>query len=217
MATKKASIEKQAEDIKREKAKEVSEADLLRAEIEKLKAQLYTEKEQKVVLRFQAECSDINKAIFGPNGVFGQVTGKVGRIYVPKEQWSQFYDETVQHFLKKRILIVESGLSEEEKEIYGVNYKEGEILSEKDFFNILDMGEKLLKVYPKLCEEHQKVVAKRFCEASVRGDHRALDRNLVLSLNRLSKKGTENLPKNSVKRKGLFYPIIEKLNQADDQ
>ena len=49
---------------------------------------------EKVTLRWCAPVADNNRAVFGPNGMYGTVTGKNGTVMVPKSEWSRFYDET---------------------------------------------------------------------------------------------------------------------------
>ena len=162
---------------------------------------------EKVTMRFQSECSDENVASFGPGGIYGQVTGKTGTLMVPKTEWSRFVTNPVRDLLDKRELIVLSGLTEEEMELYGVNYKEGELLDRKAFMKLLDMGEDLVEIFPALCESHQQMVAKRFLDAYLKGDPRAQDRALIVKLNNLSKAGG---------RKGMFSAIIKDLNRQDE-
>ena len=70
---------------------------------------------EKVVMRFQAEVADDNVAMFGPEGMYGQVTGKTGTVTVPKSEWSRFYNESVRNMIARRWLIVLSGMDERER------------------------------------------------------------------------------------------------------
>lgn len=170
---------------------------------------------ERVVLRFQAEVADDNVTIFGPDGMYGQVTGKAGTITVPKSEWSRFYNESVRNMIYRRWLVVLSGMDEKERELYGCNYKPGEILDELAFHKLLDMGRDLIAVFPALCEDHQAMVASRFIGAYMDGDERAKDRELIVALNEMSKRTYANAEKNDLRRKGLFWPIIEGLNAED--
>lgn len=163
---------------------------------------------EKVTLRFQSECAQDNVATFGPGGLYGQITGQTGTLMVPKNEWSRFMTDQVRYLLKTRQLIVLSGMDEDERELYGVNYKEGELLDRKAFQKILDMGEDLVDIFPGLCRSHQEMVAKRFTEAFNNGDARAMDRDLLVKLNEITKEGGQ---------KGMFTKLISMLNKQDEE
>ena len=193
-----------------------SEIEALKSLVKQLQDQLAAQKPhvvqvmadtEKVVLRFQAEVADDNVATFGPEGMYGQVTGKTGTITVPKSEWSRFYNESVRNMIYRRWLIVLSGMDEQERELYGCNYKPGEILDELAFHKLLDLGRDLIAVFPALCDAHKEMVASRFLTAWMDGDPRAMDRDLIVALNELSKDDTH--------KKGMFVPIIEGLNAKD--
>lgn len=198
------------------KVEENSEIEALKTLVKQLQDQLAAQKPhvvqvmadtEKVVMRFQAEVADDNVAVFGPEGMYGQVTGKTGTITVPKSEWSRFYNESVRNMIFRRWLIVLSGMDEQERDLYGCNYKPGEILDEMAFHKLLDIGRDLIAVFPALCEEHQAMVASRFLTAWMDGDSRAMDRDLIVALNELSK--------DDAHKKGMFQPIIEGLNARD--
>lgn len=198
------------------KAEQNSEIEALKSLVKQLQDQLAAQKPhvvqvmadtEKVVLRFQAEVADDNVATFGPEGMYGQVTGKTGTITVPKSEWSRFYNESVRNMIYRRWLIVLSGMDEQERELYGCNYKPGEILDELAFHKLLDLGRDLIAVFPSLCDTHKEMVASRFLTAWMDGDSRAMDRDLIVALNELSKDDTH--------KKGMFQSIIEGLNAKD--
>lgn len=172
---------------------------------------------EKVTMRFQAEIADDNVAVFGANGMYGQVTGKVGTVVVPKSEWSRFYDESNRRMIDRRWLIVLSGMSDEEREIYNCAYKEGEVLDEEAFRKLLSMGRELLAVFPKLCIEHQEMVGRRFIEAWESGAPEAQDRELIVALNEMSKESYRKAGVRDERRKGIFQPVIEGLNAKDIQ
>lgn len=195
-----------------EKNNEMAE---LRAQVARLTEQLNARSPQivqvmadteKVALRFCSECAPDNVAIFGPGGMYGQVTGQTGMLSVPKTEWSRFMTESVRFLLSSRQLIVLSGLTDDERVMYGVDYKPGELLDEMAFTKLLDMGRELLAVFPKLCRSHQEMVASRFLTASLNGDPRADDRELMKALNTLSQENGQP---------ALFKPIIERMNERD--
>ena len=148
--------------------------------------------------------------------MYGQVTGKTGTIAVPKTEWSRFYNDSVRNMIYRRWLIVLSGMDDHDRMLYGCNYKEGELLDETAFFKLLDMGRELIAVFPKLCEDHQAMVASRFVTAYTDGDDRAKDRDLIVALNEMSKETYKNADKKDLRKKGLFWPIISAMNAEDE-
>ena len=172
---------------------------------------------EKVVMRWMAPVSDENVATFGDNGRYGQVTGKNGTVMVPKSEWSRFYDETMRRFMDRRWLVVLSGMTDDERKLYHCDYRKGEIMDEKGFANIFAMGDELLDVFDDLCTEHQEMVAKSFCEAAEQGKLDDSWRGLVKKLNAKSKQRYKDIPADDVRKKGMFQPVIEMLNGAEDE
>ena len=186
--------------------------------LEALQAQLLANKPQvvqvmanteKITLRWQAEVADENVIDLGPGGAYGSITGPTGYASIPKSEWSKFLNESMKSLLKKRMLIVLSGMTDEEREMNGVMYKEGELLDDKAFAKMLDMGDEMIAVFPKLCHAHKEMVARRFITGFERGEAAPRRRDLVVALNNLSKQDPL-FPK-----QGAFYSIIEALNAMD--
>lgn len=172
---------------------------------------------EKVVLRWCAPVADDNLAVFGPNGMYGTVTGKNGTVMVPKSEWSRFYDETARNLMNRRWLVVLSGMTEEERQLYHCAYRKGEILDEQAFRCVVSMGEKLLDIFDDLCTEHQEMAAKAYYEALERGEVTEKDRSLLKQLNALSRKRYADCPAEDPRRKGMFAPVIAALNAAADE
>ncbi|MCI5497976.1 MAG: hypothetical protein MR419_00310 [Clostridiales bacterium] len=172
---------------------------------------------EKVTLRFQADVADDNVSVFGPNGMYGQVTGKSGTVIVPKNEWSRFYNESVRRMIDNRWLVVLSGLTEEERQLYNCNYRAGEVLDEAAFAHLLDLGEELLEIFPGLCRFHQEMVGRAFLKAWRSGDARAQNRELVVALNDLSKQANQDLENGDARKKGVFRLIIDEMNARDVQ
>ena len=170
---------------------------------------------EKVTLRFQSECADDNLILFGPNGMYGQITGKSGTMIVPKSDWSRFMTEQVRFLLDTRQLIILSGMDEDEMEMYGCNYREGELLDRNAFAKLLDMGDGLLEIFPGLCRSHKEMIAKRFLTAYENGDVRAQNRELIVQLNQLSKQSSADYAASDPRSRGLFTAIIEEMNAQD--
>ena len=209
-------------EVKEQKLETVDKRDL---EIEELKKQVAAMQEmlkqaqaapqvvqvapqeaEKVHFLFEAEVADDNIFSPGENGRYGRIVGKSGSFFVPKNEISAVMDTQFRSMLENRWIIVVSGLTDEEREAFGVDYKEGEYLDKKAFAKMVDMGEEILEIYPKLCKGHQEMVAKRYYEAYMSGNPK-VTREIVVELNKLSKKaGSE---------KGDFTGIIELMNEAD--
>ena len=168
------------EEIKEEvKAPVQDEKDVLIAELKKQMDEMKAQMEQmksaqptiistdvpKVYFLWQAEIADDNVVTFGENGMYGRIVGKTGSFFVPKNELSRIMDSMTRMFLDKRWLIVVSGLDESEREALNVDYKEGEILDRQAFAKIVEMGEGILEIFPKLCDSHKEMVARRYYEA----------------------------------------------------
>lgn len=158
---------------------------------------------EKVFFQWMAEVADDNVVEFGPNGMYGRIVGKTGSFYVPKDDLSRVLDSMNRYFLDQRWLIILSGLTDEEREVYGVKYEEGEILDRQAFAKLINLGDEILDIYPMLCKGHKTMVAKRFYEAWSRNNN-SIKRDVVVKLNEMSKEaGSEH---------GDFTRIIEEMN-----
>ena len=188
------------------------------AEIEALKAEIRRQNEaisqlqkpQVIVTQADAErvhflwmdnVSDDNIMDFGQGGMYGRIVGKTGNFFVPKNELSRILDSANRYFIEHRNLIIISGLTDEEREMMGVNYNEGELLDVKTFTKIAELPkDKLIDVYTDLCEEHKAMLAERLHEAYESKRH--VDRDTVLALNKI-------YPNPALK------DIIEQMNEAD--
>jgi hypothetical protein len=170
---------------------------------------------EKVTLRWCAPVADDNLAVFGPNGMYGTVTGKNGTVMVPKSEWSRFYDETARRLIERRWLVVLSGMTDDERAVYHCAYRKGEVLDEKAFRCAVTMGDKLLDIFDDLCTEHQEMVAKAYYDAWERGEVSADSRDLLKQLNAKNKARYAEEPKEDPRRKGMFRPVLDALNSAE--
>lgn len=160
-----------------------------------------------VTVLFQSEVSRENMIQFGPNGRYGSVTGPYGVFAVPKSAFgADFRDSMVQGLLDTRELIVLDGLTDEERERYGVQYGDGEWMDADTFRKMLDLGERLPEVYRKLCPKYREMVASRVALGYEQRDKRVY-RGLVTALNAASRDADGG--------KGYFQGIIEKMNEED--
>lgn len=137
-------------------------------------------------------------------GEFGSMTGVGWVLEVPRKDFAgKFMTPFVQKLLKKRRLIVLDGLTGEERERYGVAYKDGELLDTQMSSRMLDLpADKMIALYKALCPEHRRFVSTRFITAYDKGDNR-ISRGLVEPLQEISKADDPQ---------GLFTPILQKMN-----
>lgn len=159
----------------------------------------------KVNFLWQAEVADDNVQVFGEGGIYGNIVGKTGTFSVPKSQLSRLMTAMNRMFIDRRWLIVLDGLDDAEREMMGVNYKEGEILDRQAFAKMVELGDQMLEIYPLLCDSHKEIVSKRYHEAYMNGDPH-VTREIVVELSKLAKKAG---------RGDDFRDIIEDMNAAD--
>lgn len=216
-AAKEAKEAEAREDVKNE---ENSEYELLKAQNEAMKkqmdalmAQLQEMQKPQIIqvstdspnvhLMWQAEVADDNVVAFGDGGRYGTIKGKRGEFFMRKTDFSTIMDERMRFYLANRWLIVLDGLTQEEREAYEVDYKDGEYLDKKAFAKMIEIGADILNIYPNLCEGNKKMVSQRYADAFNNGMH--IDRAVVEKLNEMSK-----TPKNP---RGDFVQIVEALNR----
>lgn len=167
--------------------------------------QVQTDVEQ-VHFLWNCECSDENIQDFGEKGMYGRIVGKHGEFFVPKNELSRVLDGMTRLCLEKRWLIVVDGLNEQEREAIGVNYKEGELLDSMMFLRLVELEDGILPIFPKLCEGHKEMVAKRYYEAYKSGNKHVI-RSVVVELNRLCKEAGM--------KDNAFSAIIQEMNEAE--
>ena len=119
-----------------------------------------------------------------------------------------FLTPLVMKLLKNRKFIVLDGLSKEQREQYGVDYRKGEVLLNEGLFNWFFTApvDQVKEAFAELCPEHREMVSARFLDAFEEGDNR-LTRDRIEALNSVSKKDYAD-------GKGAFTPILEAINKA---
>ena len=233
MATRKTTKKEVAEEVKTEVAEEKT---FTKEEVNNLIAEAVAKavadalaKAQTNVVKVSAEkefgrmlylddCSNDNELFFGPNRKFGSITGPVGYINVAKDDWlGEFRDNLVQSLLKSRKLIVLDGLTDEERKLHDVEYQDGEVMDEKLFRSLLDHIKELPEIYKKLCPAMKQIVATQFQTAYDANDPRVIrNREIVVQLNKISKKDFAGASENDPRREGLFVNIVRGLNKNDE-
>ena len=137
-------------------------------------------------------------------GEIGKINRAGNTLDIEKKTFLQCMgNPVVDTLLRKRKLIVVNGLTDEERERFGLLYEEGELLTQKAYFKLLDFTrEEIVSIFEKLCEEHKRVVAKMYMTAYFDKNDNRVNLETVRDLNRLSK---------SVEKDGLFKTIIDDI------
>ena len=202
----KAAYEEQIAAMKREMAAQMEAFKESLAQAQKPQVVQVTASTEQVHFLWMAPVADDNTQDFGQGGMFGRIIGKTGEFFVPKNDLSRILDHMTRMFLDRRWLIAVSGLSADEREALGVDYKEGELLDRKAFSKMIELGDKILEIFPALCEGHKEMVAKRYYEAWL--EHSPyVRREIVVELNRLAKQAGM--------KDNAFAAIIEGMNKAE--
>lgn len=161
---------------------------------------------EKVRFLWMAEVADDNVQNFGQGGMYARIVGKRGDFVMPKTELSRILYSMTRACIDKRWLIVLSGLNEEEREALGVDYKDGELLDKQAFAKMVELEDKMLDIYPDLCEGHKEMVMKRYYEAW-QSHNPHVHRDVVLELKRMTQEaGIKN---------NTFADIIAEMNEAD--
>lgn len=139
---------------------------------------------------------------------WGQITYAGGMLDIPKKDFLQGIGIQVNNaLLRNRQILVISGLTDEERRRFGLEYKEGEYLTAEALYAILGYGkEQVCEIFTKLCEEHKRTVAKIFLTAYFENGDNRINRETVKELNKISK---------TVDKDGLFTPILEDMGRKD--
>lgn len=136
-------------------------------------------------------------------GKLGQINKAGATRDIPKKEFLQGMTYSIEKMLEDHSLIVVNGLSDEERERYGLDYKDGELLTQEAFYKLLNYSDtEITEIFCKLCEDHRRLVAKMFLSAYFeKGDNR-ITAEKVKSLNEISKENDKD---------GMFKPILEDM------
>lgn len=121
------------------------------------------------------------------NDVLGDIQGRAGTRDIPKREFMQNLTPEVLKRLKDRRLIVLDGLSDDERERYGIQYEEGELLSANVYHKLFSWSDdKIVEVFQKACKKHKDVIATLFIDA-YQAHNKHVTQKLVERLNEVSK------------------------------
>lgn len=135
-------------------------------------------------------------------GGLGLITRPGNTLDIPKKKFIEgLGNPTVDALLRERSLIVISGLSEIDMARYGIAYKPGEVLTQDEFFKVLDYGkEQICSIFSKVCNQHKYVIAKMYNNAYFELHDGRIDIETVKMLNEISKQTVGE---------SLFAPILQ--------
>lgn len=157
---------------------------------------------ERIEFLWLAPVADENELLVA-DGLYGKITGKVGNFSVPKNEFSRILDSATRKYIENRWLIVLGGMTPEERVMYGVDYKQGEILDKDMFMRMLDYGSDIIPKYEQLCDASKEVVAKMYYEAYVNPAQKSkVKRETVVAMHK-------------IKPQEGFKAIIDAMNRAD--
>lgn len=159
-------------------------------------------KEEMVTLLYMGAVAEDSTV---PLGKLGEIIGRGGTRDIPKKEFLQNITPAISNRLKDRRLIVLDGLTDEERERYSVNYKDGELLSSNIYHKLLSMGEtEVINIFKKACFRHKQLIADLYIDAYMKGDNR-VNQPFMQKLNEISKTDDKN---------GMFRPILKDMVAA---
>ena len=136
------------------------------------------------------------------NDRLGDIQGRGGTRDIPKKEFLQNLTPSVLDRLKDRRLIVLSGLSDDERERYGLKYDDGELLSPDIYYKLLALPEDTIcKIFKLACPSHKAIITTLFIDAYMAHDSR-VNQPLVQRLNELSKEADKD---------GMFKAILKDM------
>ena len=132
-----------------------------------------------------------------------QISHSYGEGRIDKKTFITQRDYKLDKLLRKRVLVVVDGLTDEERERFGVNYTEDELLTPTLYYKLFDLSEEeICRIFKAVCPEHKKVIARMYIDAYNRKDNR-VNPHTVKRLNTISKKTDAD---------GLFTSVISAMS-----
>jgi len=165
--------------------------------------QVTAQKEEMVTLLYMGAVADGSTVHLGDK--LGDIMGRGGTRTISKTVFFENMTPNVLNRLKDRRLIVLDGLTEEERERYGVNYKDGELVGKEIYYKLLDLPEDIVvSIFKKACYRHKQLIASLYADAYGLGDNR-INQPLIQKLNKTSKEADGD---------GMFTAILKDMAKA---
>ena len=135
-------------------------------------------------------------------GKLGDMQGRGGTRDIPKKEFFQNLTDPILRRLKDRRLVVLDGLTDEERERYGVKYTDGELLGANIYQKLFALSDdEICEVFDRACYRHKEIITTMFIDAYQNNDPR-VTQSLVERLNVLSKKADPD---------GMFKGILKDM------
>lgn len=142
-------------------------------------------KEEMVTLLYMGEVPEGTTVYLGK---LGEMQGRGGTRDIPKKEFFQNITTPVLRRLKDRRLVVLNGLTDDERDRYGVNYTDGELLDVSIYQKLFELDiDKICEIFDKACYRHKKIIVSMIIDAYELNDPR-VTQSLVSKLNTISKK-----------------------------
>lgn len=165
--------------------------------------QIAPQKEEMVTLLYMGAVAEGSRVNLGEK--LGEIMGRGGTRTISKTVFFENMTPNVINRLKDRRLIVMDGMTDEERERYGVNYKDGELVSKDIYYKLLDLGEDtVVSIFKKACFRHKQLIASLYGDAYNAGDNR-INQPLIEKLQKSSKE---------VDKAGMFTAILKDMAKA---
>ena len=99
-------------------------------------------------------------------------------------------------------------MTDEEREAFGVAYKDGEILDSKMFANMVNLPkDEIFAIYPRLCDSHKEMVGRHFYEAW-QAKNESVTREKVI--------GLRNMTRDAGLKIQAFQQILMEMNAEEE-
>lgn len=165
--------------------------------------QVTTKNEDMVTLLYMGNVANGSTVHLGDK--LGDIMGRGGTRTVSKTVFFENMTPNVLNRLKDRRLIVVDGLTDEERERYGVNYESGELAGKDVYFKLLDYdADKVVDIFSKACFRHKQLIASLYADAYNAHDNR-INQLLIERLQTASK---------AVDKDGMFTAILKDMARS---
>lgn len=165
--------------------------------------QVAAQKEEMVTLLYMGAVAEGSVVHLGDK--LGDIMGRGGTRTISKTVFFENMGTPVINRLKDRRLIVVDGLTDEERDRYGVNYTDGELVGKEIYYKLLDMdADTVVSIFRKACYRHKELIAALYADAYNAHDNR-VNQTLIEKLQKASK---------SVEKNGMFTAILKDMARA---
>ena len=166
------------------------------------------QKEETVTLLYMGAVADGSSVHL--NDRLGDIMGRGGTRTISKTVFFENMTPNVINRLKDRRLIVVDGLTDEEKDRYGVNYADGELVGKDIYYKLLDMdADTVVRIFKNACFRHKQLIAALYGDAYNAHDNR-INQPLIEKLQKASK---------ATEKDGMFTAILKDMARVlgDDE